>query len=310
MVMHRPMPELRDRTWRSSARRGSLSMVLWVFGLSTTLLLVGLWGRAVTNDIPVVQEATRAAVDAEIASDRIYSWIEEGVAASVAVDSATAEGLISDLRDHPEVEAAVGAVIDEFIDALFTADGDVTTVELTETLGPVVPLVASELSARQVAVDEATLNAALADAEIVGLTTGEMGTVVRVVDDARSLLSAVVALSALTLVVAGSSAVRLSEDRLLMVRMLAIRVVFSAMSFAVLFRVGSWALDPDGGGSPFARSGSVLIGSNADVFLLIGAAAAGVSGAIGWVIWRRRVDAGEGGRAQDSDADTKELVRV
>ena len=285
-------------------------MVLWAFGLATTLLLVGLWGRAVTNDVPIVQEAARAAVDAEIASDRIYSWIEEGVASSIAIDPATAEEVISDLRNHPEVEDAVGAVVDEFIDALFTTDGDVMTVELTETLGPVVPLVASALAARDVAVDEAILNTALADAEIVGLTTGELGTAARVVDDARSLLSVVVVLAALVLIVTGSAAVWLSDDHLLMMRLLTTRIVFSALSFMVLFRLGSWVLDPDRGGSPIARSGSILIGSNTDTFLAVGVVAGALSIGIGWIAWRRRADAGGSEYNHDSDADTKELVNV
>jgi hypothetical protein len=55
-------------------------MVLWAFGMATTLLLVGLWGRAETHDQVTVQETARSAVNAEIASDRIYSWIEDGVA--------------------------------------------------------------------------------------------------------------------------------------------------------------------------------------------------------------------------------------
>jgi len=285
-------------------------MVLWAFGLATTLLLVGLWGRAVTNDVPIVQEAARAAVDAEIASDRIYSWIEEGVASSIAIDPATAEEVISDLRNHPEVEDAVGAVVDEFIDALFTTDGDLMTVEPTETLGPVVPLVASALAARDVAVDEAILNTALADAEIVGLTTGELGTAARVVDDARSLLSVVVVLAALVLIVTGSAAVWLSDDHLLMMRLLTTRIVFSALSFMVLFRLGSWVLDPDRGGSPIARSGSILIGSNTDTFLAVGVVAGALSIGIGWIAWRRRADAGGSEYNHDSDADTKELVNV
>jgi hypothetical protein len=285
-------------------------MVLWAFGLATTLLLVGLWGRAVTHDAPTVQAAARSAVDAEIAGDRIYSWIEDSVASSTDVDPATADEVISALREHPEVGAAVADVVDEFIGALFTVEGEVASVELTEPLAPIVPLVASEFAAREVSIDEAALTMALQDAEAAGLGTGDIATAVRIVDDARSLLSLLVVLAASTLVLTGASAVWLSEDHLAMVRSLATRIVFSALSFAVLFRVGSWALDPERGGSPIARSGSVILGSNTDVFLLVGIVFAGVAVGIGWALARRRRDDGADMHGHDTEADTRELVSI
>jgi hypothetical protein len=285
-------------------------MVLWVFGLATTLLLVGLWGRAVTHDQATVQASARSAIDAEIASDRIYSWIEEGVASSTDVDPQSAGQVISGLRNHPEVEAAVGAVVDEFIGALFADEGEVASVELTQTLAPIVPLVASRLAANDIPIDESTLATVLAEAEGIDLQTGDVATVARVVDDARSVLSLIVFLAALTLVVTGVSAIRLSRDRLAMVRTLASRMVLSALSFAVLFRVGSWALDPNRGGSPIARGGSILLGSNADVFLRVALGAAVVSAGVGWVLWRRSKSAVQPGERPDTDADTKELISI
>ena len=285
-------------------------MVLGVFGLATTLLLVGLWGRAVTHDQATVQNTARAVVDAEIASDRIYSWIEEGVASSTDIDPKSAEQVISGLRNHPEVEAAVGAVVDEFVGVLFADEGEVASVELTDTLAPIVPLVASRLAANDIPIDEAVLSTVLAEAEGIDLETGDVATVARVVDDARSVLSLIVLLAALTLVVTGTSAIWLSPDRLAMVRTLATRMVLSALSFAVLFRVGSWALDPDGGGSPIARGGSILLGSNADVFLRVAFGAAVVSASVGWVLWRRSRHAARSGQRPDTDADTKELISI
>jgi hypothetical protein len=285
-------------------------MVLWAFGLATTLLLVGLWGRAVTHDTSTVQEAARSAVDSEIVGDRIYSWIEEGVVSSSDIDPATTEQVIAGLKDHPEVEEAVATVVGEFIGALFVAEGESMSVELTETLAPVIPLVASQLAANEVPVDEAVLKMALEDAEGIGLVTGEVATAVRIIDDARSLLSLVVVLATLTLMTTGALAVWLSGNRLAMVRSLATRLAFSALSFAVLFRVGSWALDPDSGGSSVARSGSVLLGSNVSVFLLVGVGAAAVSVGMGWILRRRRLSVDRNAWELESDADTTELVRI
>lgn len=283
-------------------------MVLWAFGLATTLLLVGLWGRAVAHDQAAVEETAHSVVDAEIASDRIYTWIEDGVASVADIDSATTQRVISELRSHPEVDGAVDALVGQFIGALFSAEGGQTTVELTDPLAPVVPLLVSGFAAHNVSLDEAVVSAALDEAESIDFETGDVAAVARVVDSARALLSFIVVLSGVVLAVTGSTAVWLSQDRLAMVRTLATRFVLSALSFAVLFRVGSWALDPDGGGSPIAKGGSVLLGSNTDIFFLAAFTGAAVASGFGWVVWRRRRLAGASLPAPEHDSDTRELV--
>jgi hypothetical protein len=283
-------------------------MVLWAFGLATTLLLVGLWGRAVTHDQATVEESVRSVVDAEVASDRIYTWIEDGVMSATDIDSVTTQRVISGLRDHPEVEGAVDDLVGQFIGALFSADGGETTVELTDTLAPVVPLLVSGFAAYDVSLDEAVVAAALAEAESLDLETGDVAAVARLVDNARALLSLIVVISAAILAVTGSIAVWLSQDRLAMIRTLATRIALSALSFAVLFRVGSWALDPDRGGSPIARGGSILLGSNSDVFLFAAFFGAAVASGVGWFVWRRRRRADRSLSASAQDSDTRELV--
>jgi hypothetical protein len=282
--------------------------VLWAFGLAATLLLVGLWGRAVTHDQATVQESARSVVDAEIASDRIYSWLEDGVASSTDIDPLTTERVISGLRGHPEVEGAVGALVGQFVDALFSEGGGDPQVELADTLAPVIPLVVSGFAAYDVPIDEALVSAALVEAESIDLGSGEMADVARVVDSARALLSLIVVLSAVILAVTGSIAVWLSDDNLAMVRTLATRVVLSALSFAVLFRVGSWALDPNGGGSPVARGGSILLGSNSDIFFVVAFAGAAVASGVGWFVWRRRRLTRRSLPLSEADSDTRELV--
>lgn len=295
--------------WRASARRSTLSVVLWAFGMATTLLLVGLWGRAVSYDEPTVQASARSVVDAEVATDRIYSWIEEGVAASADVDSVTAQEALSELRNNPEVDAAVDAVLAEFIGALFTPEGETAELDLAESLEPVVPVVAAEFAEHDVAVDESSLNAALAEADRIDLATGDAATVARVVDDARTFLSLIVVIAALTLAVTGVAAVWLADDHLAMARTLATRILMSAVSFAVLFRIGSWVLDPQGGGSPIAGGGSILLRSNAQVFVIIALGSAAVAGGLAWFLNRRspQVDPPDSESIPLED-DTRELV--
>jgi hypothetical protein len=308
-VMHRPMSETYVTPWRASARRGSLSVLLWVFGLATTLLLLGLWGRAVANDEPTVLETARTVVNSETASDRIYAWMESGIATVADVDPLAAERVVFELRQHPEVETAVGSLVDQFVGALFASEGEATTLDYADALAPVVPLVASGLAAQDVAVDKAVLVSVLAEAEAIDLETGDIATVVRAVEDAKAILSLIVVLSAATLLVSGSSAIWLSTDKLAIVRTLATRVVLSALSFAILFRVGSWALDPQRGGSPIAGAGSILLASNSSIFLFAALGCSLFSATVGLLLWRRR-ETGTPVRVDEADADTKKLVSI
>ena len=235
--------------------------------------------------------------------------MESGIATAANVDPLAAERVVTELRQHPEVEAAVGSLVDQFVGALFAIEGEGTTLDYADALAPVVPLVASGLAAQDVAVDEAVLVSVLAEAEAIDLETGDIAMVVRTVEDAKAILSLIVVLSAATLFVSGSSAMWMSADKLAIVRTLATRVVLSALSFAILFRVGSWALDPQRGGSPIAGAGSILLASNSSVFLVAALGGSLLSAVVGVLLWRRR-GTGTPVLPDETDADTKELVSI
>ena len=290
---------------------------MWVFGLSTTLLSVGLWGRAVTVDEQTVTESAIAVVDAEVAQDRIYEWIEGAISQSQAIGSADAEAAIAQLRQRPEFETAIDNVIGSFVGALFAGPGEPAVIDLEAAVAPAVPVVVEQLSSQGVPVDEAALRAALDDASVVELDTGAAADLAEAVEDARSLLSRVVVFAFFTMVASAAAALALSKERYAMLRTLSIRVLLSSLSFAVLFRLGAWALDPNGGSSPIASVGSVLFGSNGHVFLFIAVAAAVVGSADGWVAWRRKRWPDPTGTSNTdfvhtdlADDDTKELVLV
>lgn len=285
---------------------------MWVFGLSTTLLLLGVWGRAVTVDPLTIAESAKAVVDAEVAQERIYDWIGNAIEDTQDVGDAQAAAVMEQLRHRPEMKAAIDDIVEGFVAALFALEGESTVVDIQSAVAPVVPVVVSELSAQNVSVDEGRLAAALGDASAIELDTSEAAGVAAVVRDARALVSRVVLFALLSMTLAAAAAVALSERRYAMVRTLSIRVLLSSLSFAVLFRLGSWALDPDGGGTPLASGGSIILASNGHVFFLIAfvAAAVGISG--GWVAWtRQRNRLQTSGTERDlSDDDTRELVAI
>jgi len=276
------------------------------------LLLVGLWGRAVTVDEATVAESAKAVVDAEVAQDRIYDWIGDAIAETQNVGNDQAAAVISELRSRPELTAAIDDIVEGFVAALFAPEGGSTIVDIASAVEPIIPIVVGELSAQDVAVDEGLFESALDDAPAIELDTEEAAGVAAVVQDARTLVSRVVLFAFVTMLLAGAAAIALAEKRYAMVRTLSIRVLLSALSFAVLFRMGAWALDPDRGGTPVANGGSIILGSNGHVFVLIAIAAGVVGTAGGWVAWQRqRIRLQPVAVESDvSDDDTKELVSV
>ncbi|MEA3502719.1 MAG: hypothetical protein U9R47_08085, partial [Actinomycetota bacterium] len=236
-----------------AVRRITLPWALWVFGLSTTLLLVGLWGRAVTVDDDAIARSTEAALSADLVTDRVYDWIGNGLAATTGITDAESERVLDGVRAHPAAAGAVDALVDDVVRALIAPPGAETSIDVAGALSPLVPEVVSELGEQGIDVPGGAVEAAVEELDPITLDAGEAVSVGVVTDQARVLLTRGVVIAAVILAVAGVAAVALAEDRWPMVRSLATRVSFSALSFAALFRIGGWALDPDGGRSPLRR---------------------------------------------------------
>jgi hypothetical protein len=297
------------------ARRLALPWILWLFGLSTTLLLVGLWGRAVTVDQDAIGRSTRAALSADVVTDRVYDLIGDGLVGATGISEEEAGGVVDEIRHYPEAEAAMDALVDDVVSALVASPGGDTTVDLAAALSPLVPSVVDELGRRGVDVPRDEVESAVDSIDPVALDGGATIPVGAVTEQARAVLTRGVVIAASILAIAGALAVGVSEERWSMIRSLATRIAFSALSFAALFRLGGWALDPDGGRSPLRRSGAILVGSNLDVFLVV----AGLAGILAAAIWivrgPRSVTVSRSGMENDAvsaddETSTQELVQV
>lgn len=287
---------------------------MWVFGLSTTLLLVGLWGRAVTVDQTTVQESAQAVVDADVAQDRIYEWIEEAIVETSSAGPSEVDQLVESWRSRPEFNRAIDTIVTDFVGALFAPAGSTAVIDVREAIEPLLPVIIGDLQERSLPVEEEAFVEAFDEASVLELDTGSAEAVSTIVQEARGFLTRVVLVSFLMMVLSAVAALILADENYAMLRTLAIRVTLSAISFAILFRLGAWALDPDGGRSPIATGGAVVLGSNGYVFIVIAAVAA-LIGAVGaWVAWQRRqswrrVDAPIGDLIETDD-DTREFVTV
>jgi len=293
-------------------RRLALPWVLWVFGLSTTLLLVGIWGRAVTIDENTIAQSTEAALSADLVTDRVWDWVGDGLAATDGISPVDADRVLDEVRDRPEALGAVDALVDQVVQALVAPPGTETTIDVALALAPLVPEVVSGLSAQGVDVPAESVEAAVDSLDPVALDAGEAVSVGVVTDQATAVLTLGVLAAAGMLVMFGSVAVVIAEERWLMVRGLAMRIAFSGLSFAMLFRFGGWILDPDGGRSPLRRSSAILVASNLHVFVIIGGGAALIAATI-WVVRRpQRTHTGTPITHEqiNDDTSTQEVVSI
>ncbi len=298
-----------QRARMARTRKLSLPVVLWVFSLTTSLLLIGMWGRTVTIDSSTVQEAARTVVDADLATDRVYTWLETGIETAAQTDSATAQAVAAAIADRPEFATAVDTIIDEFVAGLFADEGDDPVVHVEQALTPLIPVVVAEFDRRDVTVAPDQIESALDAASVIELDTGQAARVATVVGEARAVLTNVALLAASILLVTGGVAITLSDKRYAMVRTLSMRFVLSASSYAIVFRLASWALDPARGRSPVLGGGSVLLRSNVEVFVIPAVIAAVVAGVGGYAAWRR-TKAKQQADAEPADDDTRELTTV
>ncbi|MFV1999404.1 MAG: hypothetical protein ACC654_03470 [Acidimicrobiia bacterium] len=304
LVDHEPF----SRSRMHPARRGALSIVLWAFSLSTSLFLLGTWGRTVAVDTATIQETTATIIDAGVAKERIDSWLEDGLAIVANTDSDTAHAVAEAIRSRPEYAAAVDAIVGQFIDGLFSPDGEDSVVDIRSAAAPLIPLVLAEFNERDVALDASQVEVVLDAADSLELDTPEAATVAAVVRNARVFLTQVIVVALAAMLTFGVVAVYLADRRFVMVRSLGMRVLIAAASYALILRIASWALDPQQGRSSIAGGGSVLLGSNSQVFLILGSIAALVTAIAGAIAWRRKQATPRPVVAEDDD--TKELVAV
>ena len=262
--------------------------MLWAFGLATTTLLVGLWGRTVTADQSTLEEGGRAALTAEVVADRIYNWLIDAVATTAGTDPGITQA-VGAIAESPEAQNAVDRLLEQIVQAALAEPGTRSAIEVAPALEPLVPIVVSELAANGLNVPIDDVNRAITRVAPTILDTEESSTISGAAYRARAALTKVFVVGLAGLLFFGSLAVALAEEHLAMLRSLAVRIAVSAITFTILLRVGAWATDPSRGRSPLASGGSVLLGSNHLVLFVVAAVALSVALSAGIVIRRRRL---------------------
>ena len=269
------------------ARRAGRVTALWLFGLATTVLLIGVWGRAVASDEGTLLESAHAVVDTDVVSDRINQWIVDGIAAGGAAAPPDVALVVEEFRGLPETQRAIDELVEQAVAAALAEPGTEPVIDVGSALRPLAPVISDRLRTAGVDLAPGVVEGAFEEVAVVVLETEEEAGFAGAIAAARSALTRVVIVAGGALLLAGLAAVALAEDRMLMVRGLLVRIAVSAATFAVILRLGAWAVDPSGGRSPVAAGGSVLLASNGAVLVTI-ATAFGMSAAAGWYGARRR----------------------
>jgi hypothetical protein len=267
-----------------------------VFGLASTVLLVGIWGRAVVVDTNELADTLSPLAAGDMVSDRLATWLEaelvnagvDGVGAAVAADQVLA---------HPSVGPVLEELVAEGVEAAASGDPSGGTVDVAAILLPASGQITTGLNEAGVPVTNEQVETALARLDPLVIRDASDQPFVGASSPLAANLGTAAMLGALLMLFAGTAYIVMSIDRMRAFRALLTRFALGALSFAVLLRLGSWLVDPEGGRAPFRESFALLANSKWMVPLTIGLVA--MAAAIVFRVFRRRVRPVAASRSED-----------
>lgn len=263
------------------------STAAWVFGLATSVLFVSLWGRAVVIDTAELSDSLRPLSQSDQVVGAFSEWmtnelVETGVSGPVA-DDATETALAT-----TQVSDALENLVGEVVEAAASDGPDGATVDVALTLRPTVPAVTAALAQTGVPVSEPQVELLVSRLDpIVVRQPGEPPVVGNTSPLARRLGTAAL-LAVIAQMIFGSVYVLAAPDRLKRMRTLLTRFAVTGISFAVLLKLGSWVLDPQGGRAPISATLSNLVDSKWLIPALLGA----IGAIAAMFVWLVRASAG------------------
>ena len=120
-----------------------LALALWLFGLFTSILLIGLWGRTVAGDDVTLEAGTRAVLESEIVNDRVVAWLGDAIATASQLSSGQSAAVIEAVNESPEMQAVMDDIIDQGVAAALAPPGTTTEIDVTAAADSLVPVVAA-----------------------------------------------------------------------------------------------------------------------------------------------------------------------
>jgi hypothetical protein len=281
---------------RDRSRRLAVGVAGWVFGLASTVLLVGIWGRAVVVDTNELADTLSPLAAGDMVSDRLATWLEAELV-EAGVDSAGASVAADQVLAHPSVGPVLEQLVAEGVEAAASADPTGASVDVAAILLPASGQISTGLNQAGVPVTTQQVEAALTQLDPLVVRDPSDRPFVGASSPLAANLGTAAMLGALLMLVAGTSYVAMSRDRMRAFRALLTRFALGALSFAVLLRLGSWLADPEGGRAPFWESFALLANSKWLVPLSIGLVA--MAAALMARVLRRRIRPAAVSRSED-----------
>ncbi len=253
--------------------RFTLSTCLWVFGIATSVLLVSLWGRAVSADDDTLTAAAGALAESDWLADRVAGWLAEEVAEHSGLPEGETAAVVESVWSQPETQAAVADLVTQAVEAGLAPPGARVVIDPAASIRPLTDDIAAGLNAAGVETSRSEVAAVIdsIDPVVAVVEPGEDAGVLRRV---RTVLSRGVLAALVAMALSGVAALAIATDRRAVVRSILTRLALTALGFAVLFHVGAWALDPSGGAAPLPSGAAVLLRSNTAILWALAAAAA------------------------------------
>lgn len=270
-----------------SPKAVSRSVLMWAFGLTVSILLIALWGRAIVVDSDRLAESLSPLSESGVVADYVTDWMVDQLA---DVDAAPSPAVRS------VMESSVGQVLDGFVAEVVLAAASTnpggSTVDMAHLVSPAVPDLTIGFASLGFPVSESQVQSLVAGLDPLVIREPGADALIGPASTTAARLGTAVLLAAIGLVVFGGGVIWLSDDRTAAVRSLVTRVAVGGLTFAVLLRLGAWVLDPGGGRAPLPATVSGLAGSKWMVPLQLAVVAGLVSGGI-YVVkrWMRRGEA-------------------
>lgn len=290
-----------------TARSVSRATLGWAFGISLSVLLVSIWGRAVVADADSLAESLAPLAQTGAVVDFVADWMGDEMVESGMPPEAV-EPTVRYFVESSAVRDVADELAIEVVAAAASTDPAGSSIDMRSLLVPAVPEVTMGLDGLGIETDEATVRGVVESLEPLVIRSPGEPALVGPASEAVSRLGTASLLAVVALLVFGWGFVALSEDRIVGLRSLFQRVSVGALSFAVFLRLGAWVLDPAGGRAPVRQSLADLAGSKWLVPLQIAVIAAVLAG-VAYLVRRRRRSRGNDGVFDDTDEHPMALSR-
>lgn len=249
------------------------SSTAWAFGLSVTVLLIAVWGRAVVVDTETLGMSLRPLSYSDLVSGVLEDWLEDELAES-GYDPAAVDPAVDVIVGSVTASDVLEGFVEEVVTAAASPDPAGSSVDVATLLWPTVPDVTLGLRSLGMPVDQTQVADTIAQFDPLVIRGPGSAPVVGAASPAASRLGTAAALAVLSMVVFGYFTVVSSEDRVLAARGLFTRVAVGGLGFSVILLIGSWITDPRGGRAPIGETASMVAASKWMVPFQVGVAAA------------------------------------